>query len=420
MPTRDASLIYVAAFLRSAAVGLVGVILAIALTEAGISIPGTGLVIGAGLAGIAVMTAIVTVAADRLGRRRTLMALAGLTVLGYVAAASATRLAWLLPAAFLGMLNGMGRDRGPAGALEQAVLPETADPTHRTWILAWYNLVLDAGHALGGLAGVVPALLVSGTGLSVAAAHRSTFFMCAASTALSIVPYTMLSRRVELVRSPAAMPPADEDRKTRTAVAELALLFGIDSLGGGFLSSALIAYWFFQRYGFSEGQLAVLFFAARALNAASHVAAAWMARRIGLLNTMVLTHLPSSLLLMAAPAASSGALAAALFLGRESLVEMDVPTRQSYVMAIVPPHRRTYASGVTNLTRTIGWALGPPVAGVVMQNVGLAVPLFIGGSLKIAYDIVLYRSFRRLRPPEEAERRSPGGPEGPPLQVSGT
>ena len=141
---------------------------------------------------------------------------------------------------------------------------------------------------------------------------------------------------------------------------------------------------------------------ARALNAASHVAAAWMARRIGLLNTMVLTHLPSSLLLMAAPAAPSGALAAALFLGRESLVEMDVPTRQSYVMAIVPPHRRTYASGVTNLTRTIGWALGPPVAGVVMQNVGLAVPLFIGGGLKIAYDIVLYRSFHRLRPPEEA------------------
>ena len=127
-----------------------------------------------------------------------------------------------------------------------------------------------------------------------------------------------------------------------------------------------------------------------------------MARRIGLLNTMVLTHLPSSLLLMAAPAAPSGALAAALFLGRESLVEMDVPTRQSYVMAIVPPHRRTYASGVTNLTRTIGWAIGPPVAGVVMQNVGLAVPLFIGGGLKIAYDIVLYRSFRRLRPPEEA------------------
>ena len=184
-------------------------------------------------------------------------------------------------------------------------------------------------------------------------------------------------------------------------MAKLALLFGIDSLGGGFLSSALIAYWFFERYGLSEGQLAMLFFAARALNAVSHVAAAWLARRIGLLNTMVLTHLPSSVLLMAAPAAASGSVAAALFLGRESLVEMDVPTRQSYVMAIVPPHRRTYASGVTNLTRTIGWAIGPPVAGLVMQHVVLAAPLFIGGGMKIAYDLVLYRSFRHLRPPEE-------------------
>jgi predicted MFS family arabinose efflux permease len=169
----------------------------------------------------------------------------------------------------------------------------------------------------------------------------------------------LLSKRVEVSRRDAAVPLGDGDSRSRNAVARLALLFGIDSLGGGFLSSALIAYWFFQRYGFSEPQLAVLFFAARTLNAASHVAAAWLARRIGLLNTMVLTHLPSSLLLMAAPAASSGALAAGLFLGRESLVEMDVPTRQSYVMAIVPPDRRTYASGVTNLTRTIGWAVGP-------------------------------------------------------------
>jgi len=149
----------------------------------------------------------------------------------------------------------------------------------------------------------------------------------------------------------------------------------------------------------------VLFFAARALNAVSHVGAAWLARRIGLLNTMVLTHLPSSLLLMIAPAAPSGGVAAMLFLGRESLVEMDVPTRQSYVMAIVPPHRRTYASGVTNFTRTIGWAIGPPIAGFVMQNVVLAAPLFIGGGMKILYDIVLYRSFRHVRPPEEQDAR---------------
>jgi predicted MFS family arabinose efflux permease len=319
-------------------------------------------------------------------------------------------MAWLLPAAFAGMLNGMGRDRGPAGALEQAILPETTHERHRTWVLAWYNLVLDGGHALGGLCGIVPPLLVSHAGIPAAEAHRLTFLMCAGSSAVSIVPYAMLSARIEITSLPsAALPPPDEERRTRSAIARLALLFGIDSVGGGFLSSALIAYWFFQRYGFSEGQLAVLFFAARTLNAGSHLAAAWLARRIGLLNTMVLTHLPSSVLLMAAPAAPSGALAAALFLGRESLVEMDVPTRQSYVMAIVPPNRRTYASGVTNLTRTIGWAIGPPIAGAVMQNVALAAPLFLGGMMKIAYDVLLYRSFRHVQPPEE-RIRTPSSP----------
>ena len=387
--TRDAALIYLAALLRSSAVGLTGVILAIALTEAGVSVAATGLVIGCGLAGIAVMTAVVTVAADRVGRRRTLIFVSLLTAVGFIAATSTARLPLLIPAAFIGMLNGMGRDRGPAGTLEQAILPETADATQRTWTLAWYNLTLDCGHALGGLAAALPA------------SHRLMFTLCAGSAVISVIPYAALSKRVELASMPPAAMPAVEDRETKRAVTKLAALFGIDSLGGGFLSSALIAYWFFERYGFSERELAMLFFAARMLNAASHVGAAWLAKRIGLLNTMVLTHFPSSVLLMAAPAAPSGALAAALFLGRESLVEMDVPTRQSYVMAIVPPHRRTYASGVTNLTRTVGWAVGPPIAGVVMQYVVLAAPLFIGGSMKILYDIVLYRSFRHVRPPEE-------------------
>lgn len=365
-------------------------ILAIALTESGISVAGTGLVIGAGLAGIALMTLVVTFAADRIGRRRSLMALCLLAAIGYFAAASTSRIAWLLPVGFLGTLNGMGRDRGPAGTLEQAILPETTDASRRTWTLAWYNLVLDCGHAVGGLAAALPAT------------HQSMFLLCAGSALASIVPYAFLSKRVEVSSAPSVIAAPEADRQTKNAVVTLAALFGIDSIGGGFLSSALIAYWFFERYGFSQRELAILFFAARLLNALSHVAAAWLARRIGLLNTMVLTHAPSSVLLMVAPAAASGVLAAALFLGRESLVEMDVPTRQSYVMAIVPPHRRTYASGVTNLTRTVGWAIGPPIAGVVMQYVVLAAPLFIGGGLKIVYDIVLYRSFRHLRPPEEA------------------
>ena len=220
--------------------------------------------------------------------------------------------------------------------------------------------------------------------------------------AVSVLPYFALRQRLEIPRRSRRTGAADRLKpQSRRVVTRLALLFGLDSIGGGLLNSALIAYWFFRRYGTSESDLAVLLFAARALNAVSHVAAAWIARRIGLINTMVLTHLPSSVFLMLAPAAPTAVIAGALFLAREALVEMDVPTRQSYVMAIVPPQKRTLASGVTNVTRNVAWAVGPSFAGIVMQHVTLAGPLFIGGTLKIAYGVLLYGSFRRVKPPEE-------------------
>ena len=406
---RDAALIYAAAFLRSATVGLVGVVLAIYLAEIGLSAVAIGFLIGAGLAGAAVATILVGVRGDVFGRRRTLIVLAVLTAAGYVALAIVSRSAWLALVAFFGMLNGMGRDRGAASAVDQAVLPETTVPEQRTWVLAWYNLVLDGGHAFGALAGATPALLIRTAQMDPVGAHRATFFMCAGAMLVSIGPYLALTHEVEVRKPAESQVTAGRLRPhSRRVVTRLALLFGVDSIGGGFLSSALIAYWFFQRYGTSETELAALFFAARTLNAASHLTAAWMARRIGLVNTMVLTHLPSSLLLMAAPAAPTAALAGALFLAREALVEMDVPTRQSYVMAIVKPTERTFASGVTNVTRNVGWAVGPSLAGVVMQHVVLAGPLFIGGTLKIAYDLMLFGSFRHIRPPEE----------GPPRPVS--
>ena len=405
--TRDARLIYGAAFLRSSSVSLVGVTLAIHLSEAGLSPSQIGLLIGVGLAGSSLATVLVSIRADAWGRRRALTGLTILAAAGYLALATFTNIGVLLPCAFAGMVNGMGRDRGAASALEQAILPETVAMEQRTWTLAWYNLVLDAGHALGALGAMLPTILMRVAGVTPSTAHRATFAVCAGALLVSVAPYLALTERIEIV-SPrkAGMTPAGPDADSRRVIRRLALLFGLDSIGGGFLNSALIAYWFFRQYGTSEADLAVLFFAARALNAVSHVGAAWLARRVGLLNTMVWTHLPSSLFLIAAPAAPSAALAAALFLAREALVEMDVPTRQSYVMAVVRPSERTYASGVTNVTRNIAWAVGPSFAGAVMQHVALAGPIVIGGVLKIAYDLLLLRSFRHLRPPEERSRTS--------------
>lgn len=398
---RAARLIYAAGFIRSATVSLVGVTIAIYLAETGFSTTAIGALIGCGLVGSSLATVGVSLRGDAWGRQRVLIALTVLTAIGYFALAVVTDAITLAACALGGMLNGMGRDRGAASALDQAILPETVPPDGRTWALAWYNLVLDGGHAIGALAAVIPTIVMNGAAVSSATAHRATFLMCAGATLICIVPYLALTPRIEVARRADVAPRATLDPRSRRIITRLALLFGLDSIGGGFLNSALIAYWFFRRFGMSEADLALLFFAARTLNALSHVGAAWLARRIGLLNTMVWTHVPSSLFLMAAPVSPGAPIAAALFLAREALVEMDVPTRQSYVMAVVRPEERTFASGVTNVTRTAAWAVGPTVAGVVMQHVALAGPLVIGGLLKIGYDLILYRSFRDVRPPEE-------------------
>jgi MFS family permease len=399
---RDRNLIYAAAFLRASAVGAVGVFAAIYLAGQGLTVGVIGLVIGAGMAGSAATTALVGARVDRrFGRRPVLMALAALGAAGYLALLLPVSPALLIPLAFLGAVNAMGRDRGGLSALEQALLPATAPPERRTWTLAWYNLILDAGHAVGALAGAVPALLVSAADLSRTAAHELALTACAAALLLGVPLYALLSAAID---DRPAGPHREVERvsdETRRRVGRLSLLFGLDSLGGGFLGSALVAYWFFERFSLSEPAIAALFFGARALNALSHLGAAWLARHIGLVNTMVFTHLPSSLFLMAAPAAPGAGLAAALFLAREGLVEMDVPTRQSYVLAIVRPEERSYASGATNFVRTVGWAAGPPLAGAIMQEVALAAPLIVGGSLKILYDLLLYRSFRSVKAPEE-------------------
>jgi predicted MFS family arabinose efflux permease len=399
---REAALVCVGGSLRAASVSLAGVLIAIHLAGRGVSPTGIGLVIGVGMGASAAGTVLVGLYADVWGRRRTLCAIGALAAIGYVAIAFVESLPVLVLVAATTLLNGMGRDRGPASALEQALLPATTRDAHRTWTMAWYNAAIDTGHAIGAAAVVLPTLLTRLFGVGGAESHSLTFVLCGGALAVSVIPYAFLGQQVEQVSNEDAVrerPPVDD--ATRGVVYKLTALFGLDSAGGGFLSSALVAYWFFERYGMSETQLAALFFTARVLNVVSHLAAAWIARRIGLVNTMVFTHLPSSVFLMIAPAAPNAGLAAAMFLAREALVEMDVPTRQSYVMAVVPPSARTYASGMTNVVRNAGWAIGPLLGGTVMQHVTLAAPLVIGGTLKIIYDAALYRSFRHLRPPEE-------------------
>lgn len=397
----DRRLIFASAFLRSSAVGLSGVILALHIARLGFNAVEIGATVSLGLAGCAAGTYLVAYFSDHLGRRVSLAAVSLLMAAGGLMVAFVTQPGILMAGAFFGMMNGMGRDRGAGLTLDQTMLSQTVDATGRTRAFAWYNLIGDAGHAVGALFALLPAFFEKTAGASEIQSYRWTWMVYSLLCLTAASMAAFLSRQVEAKSFTASQPLSPQTRKV---VVEFAALSGLDSLGGGFLTTALISYWFFQRFGASESFLGPLFFAVRVLNGISHLGAAWLAARIGLVNTMVFTHLPSSLFLMAVPFAPNLTVAVLLFLLREGLVEMDVPTRQSYLMAVVSEEERTKAAGITNLVRGAAWAAAPVAAGGLMKFFSLSSPLFIGSGLKIVYDLLLYRAFRRLKPPEERSK----------------
>jgi len=395
----DRRLFYIAAFVRALATGMMGVLLGLYLASRRLDADAIGVIVTLGLAGAALATGLVTFFADHFGHRRTLLFVTVASVLGGVQLAITAYPAVLAVAAFLGMVNGMGRDRGAALVVEQGALPATASDAERTVVFARYNVLQDFGHALGSLLAATPTVLQH-AGMGAAGAQQGAVLLYAALMVVPLFAYARLSpaietRRVELQRR---VTP-----ETRTMLAKICGLFAIDAVAGGFLTTALLAFFFYKRFGVDESTIGLLFFVARVANAGSHLAAAWLAKRIGLVRTMVYTHIPSSVLLLTVPFMPNFTTAAILFLLRESLVEMDVPTRQSYVMAVVRPAERTFASGITHLVRLAGWAIAPAFAGALMSGVSLAVPLYIGASMKIAYDLALWYAFRKLPPPEERQ-----------------
>lgn len=399
--TTNLALICSAAFLRSMSTGTLGVILAVYLSRNGLSATWIGLVLAAGLAGSAAATGWISYRVDVLGKRRSLVFLAVLSAFGGVALIIFPSPMLLALMSFISMLNGMGTDRSAAFAIEQAAIPNLVPDRRRTWVLSWYNVILDAGGALGAIGGALPVILERAVPLSLHSAYQWVFAGYALVNLAAAVLYLFLNSRIEIAGTAHTAGPTQITPKAKNIVRRISALFALDAAGGGFLAKAMLAYWFFQRFGMNEQGLGVLFFVVRVLNAASHIGAAWLAGRIGLVNTMVFTHLPSSLFLLAVPLAPSFPIAAALLLLREALVEMDVPTRQSYVAAMVQPQERVYASGITNLVRTMSWAVTSSAAGALMQHVAFSAPLVLGGGMKVIYDVLLYRRFRNLRPPEE-------------------
>jgi predicted MFS family arabinose efflux permease len=394
--------LFFAAGVRSFTVAMTGVLLGLYFAESGAGPATLGLVVGAGAAGSAAGTAALAWRPAWFHPRPTLVASALLSGAGLVVVSTASGTALLAVAAFAGMVNGMGRDRGPAQALEQSHLADRTQPDRRTAAFTRYALIQDIAGAAGAFAAGVPALLERESSLPTATGYRWTLLGAAALLLLSAALYGRATgedygARIAEPQGRAAPLSA----RSRRRLTGLSALFALDSLGGGFLAGAIISYWFFQRFGLGGEVLGPVFFGARVLNAASFPVAAFLAQRIGLVRTMVFTHLPSSLVLLALPLVPSAGLAIGLFLVREALVQMDVPTRQSYVAAVTLPGERTYAMAVTGLVRNVGWALGPAAAGVAIRAWGLGAPLFLGAVLKVAYDLSLYGAYRGIRPSEE-------------------
>jgi MFS family permease len=402
MNPRDAGrlrrLLYAAAFLRALGVGLMAVLIGLYCSQLGLSAAQIGAILSAALWGAALAAFATLTVGPRISERVLLVTLSVLPVAGAAVLLTSETFALMVAAAFVGMFSVHGRDRGAIPILEQALFPATTTDADRTRVFAWYNVLLDAGYAVGGLLAALPTLFEMSLGLTTLEAMRLSLGLFCVLYAAAAILYAQLPPR-----TPGASPVGLRhlSPQSRPIVTKISLLFFLDAFGGGFIGSALFAYFFVERFGASAAAVAVLFAAGRALSAFSHLAAAWLAKRIGLVNTMVYTHVPSSLLLFTIVAADSFALAAFFFLLREALNEMDVPTRQSYVMAVVRPEERLAAAGVTALVRSGGWAAAPILAGMLMQAGGLGLPLVFAGIAKLSYDALLWREFRRVRPPEE-------------------
>ena len=395
--------LYLIVFIRALATGMIGVLLGIYLVQIKLSVIEMGWVMSAGLLGSTLVTLLVTFKGEMLGRKHWLMLISLLSALGGMMLAQFTEPLFLGAAAFLGMINGMGRDRGAALVLEQALLPSLVDDQKRTLVFAWYNVLQDVGHACGGILAAMPTLLRY-LDITEENSFRLTMIGYALLMSCGLFFYPFLSSTVEVSHPQQRLILSAQSRRI---LARISALFALDSLAGGFVGTALLAFYFYQRFEVSEMTVGLLFLGARIANAFSHLGAAWLAKRIGLVKTMVLTHIPSSLLLMTVTIAPNFWVAALLFLCREGFVEMDVPTRQSYVMAVVQPQERTFASGLTHLVRLSGWSLAPVLGGWLMYFFDPAIPLLIGAGMKIIYDILLYISFRSLQPPEEKKVEVP-------------
>jgi MFS family permease len=391
----DIALLYTARGLRGFGDGFAVIVLPAYMSAIGYGSIDIGIVAAASLAGSAVLTLAVGLIAPRHDLRHLLLLAAGLMVATGLAFPAFEHIVFIAVVAFIGTVNPSAGDSGVFVPLEHAMLARGAGDRQRTAVFARYSLIGALAAAAGALGAAIPDALAA-AGIGEIAGFRLMFYAYALLGLMAAILYRRLPRsQLGETRHNAPLGPS------RAVVYRLAALFSLDSFASGFIVQSLLALWLFQRFDLSLSAAASFFFWSSVLSAFSYPVAARLSKRIGLVNTMVFTHVPSSICLILAAFAPSLTVVVALLLVRSALSQMDVPTRTSYVMAVVTPAERTAAASVTAVPRTLASSLSPALSGVLLATSFSGLPLVICGGLKIVYDLALLMSFRHIKPPEE-------------------
>jgi MFS family permease len=402
--TKDGKLLFLTRSVRLFSYGMLSVVLVLYLTGIGLTDRQTGLLLALTLAGDTAVSMFLTTRADRWGRKRMLIVGALLMAAAGLAFALTRDFLLLVLAGTIGVVSPSGNEVGPFLSIEQAALSEVVPGRNRTAVFAWYALAGAFATAGGSLAGGVLCSSLQRAAFSPVRSEQLVIALYAGMGMILAAGFTRLSSAAE-----AQEHKGDAGKirflglgSSRGVVLRLSMLFALDAFGGGFVVQSLAAYWFHIRFGIDAAALGGIFFGANILAGVSALLASRLAARFGLIRTMVFTHLPSNVLLIVVPLMPTAALATLVLLVRFSISQMDVPTRQSYTMAVVAPAERSAAAGITSVARTTGAAIAPFFTGVMFSSPSLInFPFYVAGVLKITYDLLLYRAFVGHRPFEE-------------------
>jgi len=401
--TKDGKLIISARVIRTFSFGFLSMILAIYLKQIGFDELFIGFILSATLVNSIIFNLFSSFFADRIGRKKVLIIYASLmAVSGCVFLLTENYFA-LIIAAFIGTINVTGSETGAFLSLEQAILPQTVKNIKKTNnVFALYNMIGTFAMAGGVLLASLPQIIQENFGYSTIDSFKPLFLIYLLAGIAVVIIYFFFSKEIEVKKSLDSKTfSTNLSTKSKQLILKLSSLFALDSFAGGFVIQSIVAFWFFTKFGVDLTTLSLIFSIAGVLTAISFFFAAKIADRIGLIYTMVFTHIPSNVLLILVAFAPTFHLALGLYLARMSLSQMDVPTRQAYIVAVVEENERTAAAGITNTSRNIAQSISPSITGAIIQSLWLSAPFVIGGMLKIVYDIGIFINFRKIKPSHE-------------------